>query len=125
MLFLPSWTWNVDPVFLHIPRAGVAATIAGLGVLMAAYGVARKEREQLITGGLFALAGLLIYSYMGPVVELRYYSLLFVVVFLGGHALPDFEGIIGTILHPSPASPKANRGWASIAERELQELGAL
>jgi single-strand selective monofunctional uracil DNA glycosylase len=41
------------------------------------------------------------------------------------HALPDFGGIIGTILHPSPASPKANRGWASIAERELQELGAL
>jgi single-strand selective monofunctional uracil DNA glycosylase len=41
------------------------------------------------------------------------------------HALPDFEGTIGTILHPSPASPKANRGWAAIAERELSELGAL
>ena len=40
-------------------------------------------------------------------------------------ALPDFQGTIGTILHPSPASPKANRGWAVIAERELQDLGAL
>ena len=38
---------------------------------------------------------------------------------------PDFKGTIGTILHPSPASPKANRGWAAIAERELRELGAL
>lgn len=40
-------------------------------------------------------------------------------------ALPGFAGSIGTILHPSPASPKANRGWAAIAERELRELGAL
>ncbi len=40
-------------------------------------------------------------------------------------ALPDFKGRIGTILHPSPASPKANRGWASIAEQELTALGAL
>jgi single-strand selective monofunctional uracil DNA glycosylase len=38
---------------------------------------------------------------------------------------PDFKGTIGAVLHPSPASPKANRGWAAIAERELQELGAI
>jgi single-strand selective monofunctional uracil DNA glycosylase len=30
---------------------------------------------------------------------------------------------IGTILHPSPASPAANRGWAAQAERELAALG--
>ena len=29
----------------------------------------------------------------------------------------------GTILHPSPASPIANRGWAQQAQRQLQELG--
>ena len=40
-------------------------------------------------------------------------------------ALPDFRGTIGTVLHPSPASPKANRGWAAIAEQELRDLGAL
>ena len=40
-------------------------------------------------------------------------------------ALPDFRGKLGTILHPSPASPKANRGWAAIAEQELRDLGAL
>ena len=32
---------------------------------------------------------------------------------------------IGTVLHPSPASPLANRGWAEKAERQLRELGAL
>jgi single-strand selective monofunctional uracil DNA glycosylase len=37
---------------------------------------------------------------------------------LGDHDLP-----IGTILHPSPASPAANRGWVDQAERQLRALG--
>jgi single-strand selective monofunctional uracil DNA glycosylase len=38
-------------------------------------------------------------------------------------ALPGFEGVIATISHPSPASPKANRGWAELVEQELSEHG--
>jgi len=30
---------------------------------------------------------------------------------------------VGRVLHPSPASPTANRGWAAAATRELEELG--
>lgn len=30
---------------------------------------------------------------------------------------------VGTLLHPSPASPKANRGWAKQADADLHELG--
>ena len=30
---------------------------------------------------------------------------------------------LGTILHPSPASPLANRGWAETIERQLRSLG--
>jgi single-strand selective monofunctional uracil DNA glycosylase len=30
---------------------------------------------------------------------------------------------IGKILHPSPASPAANRGWANQAERQLKAMG--
>jgi single-strand selective monofunctional uracil DNA glycosylase len=30
---------------------------------------------------------------------------------------------IGQILHPSPASPRANRGWAGAAETDLAALG--
>ena len=91
MLLLPSYTWNVDPVFLRIPKMGVAAAIGAIGVLMVLYGLAKKEREQLLTGAFFAAAGLLIFQFMGPTVELRYYSLLFVVVFLGGHALLNWQ----------------------------------
>ena len=35
---------------------------------------------------------------------------------------PDAPAI-GTILHPSPASPLANRGWAPAAEAQLRQLG--
>jgi single-strand selective monofunctional uracil DNA glycosylase len=30
---------------------------------------------------------------------------------------------IGTILHPSPANPRANAGWATLAEQQLVALG--
>jgi single-strand selective monofunctional uracil DNA glycosylase len=38
---------------------------------------------------------------------------------------PALAGTVrrGRILHPSPASPIANRGWADVAERELAALG--
>ncbi len=37
---------------------------------------------------------------------------------LSGQSVP-----IGTILHPSPASPQANKGWAGLAEKQLRALG--
>ena len=30
---------------------------------------------------------------------------------------------VGSILHPSPASPEANRGWSETVEAQLRELG--
>ncbi len=39
-------------------------------------------------------------------------------------ALPDMPELeIGRILHPSPASPAANRGWAEQVEVQLRALG--
>ena len=38
-------------------------------------------------------------------------------------ALDGMKVSIGRILHPSPASPSANRGWAAQATRQLIELG--
>ena len=37
--------------------------------------------------------------------------------------LSDLDVEIGRILHPSPASPIANRGWAPAAEKQLVEMG--
>ncbi len=39
--------------------------------------------------------------------------------------LGDQDIPIGSVLHPSPASPMANRGWAPQAEKQLTELGFL
>lgn len=38
-------------------------------------------------------------------------------------ALVDTGVVVGAMLHPSPASPRANRGWAEQAERDLRSLG--
>ena len=38
-------------------------------------------------------------------------------------ALEGIDIKIGTILHPSPASPAANRGWAEAASKQLKEQG--
>ena len=38
-------------------------------------------------------------------------------------ALSDTDIRIGRILHPSPASPLANRGWQEQAEKQLEALG--
>jgi single-strand selective monofunctional uracil DNA glycosylase len=40
-------------------------------------------------------------------------------------ALDDRSLPIETVLHPSPASPIANRGWAAQAEKQLATIGAL
>ena len=38
-------------------------------------------------------------------------------------ACQDLDVCIGRITHPSPANPKANRGWVPLIENELHELG--
>jgi single-strand selective monofunctional uracil DNA glycosylase len=38
-------------------------------------------------------------------------------------ALQGTSVAVGTILHPSPASPLANRGWAAQARRQMVDLG--
>jgi len=38
-------------------------------------------------------------------------------------ALSELDVKVGGIIHPSPANPKANRGWAPIVEAELTSLG--
>jgi prolipoprotein diacylglyceryl transferase len=88
---LPSWTWDLDPVMLRLPKGIVAAVIAAFGVVSLLMGLKRKISDQTTTGLMFlAMAGLIMW-FLSDKVELRYYSLLFVVVFLGGHALLNWQ----------------------------------
>jgi single-strand selective monofunctional uracil DNA glycosylase len=38
-------------------------------------------------------------------------------------ALTRLSPRVGCVLHPSPANPRANRGWATAAEKQLRDLG--
>jgi single-strand selective monofunctional uracil DNA glycosylase len=38
-------------------------------------------------------------------------------------ALAGLQVTVGGITHPSPANPKANRGWEALVEEELSSLG--
>lgn len=38
-------------------------------------------------------------------------------------ALTGLAPRVGCVLHPSPANPRANRGWASAVEKQLRDLG--
>lgn len=40
-------------------------------------------------------------------------------------ALADTGIRVGRITHPSPANPRANRGWGELVEQELREMGIL
>ena len=73
------------------PKGPVVALVAAFGVLSLLLGLKRHISDQTTTGVMFlAMAGL-IYALLGDHLPLRYYSLLFVVVFLGGHALLNWQ----------------------------------
>ncbi len=40
-----------------------------------------------------------------------------------GSALQGLDVSVGRITHPSPANPKANRGWESVIKQELAHMG--
>jgi single-strand selective monofunctional uracil DNA glycosylase len=42
---------------------------------------------------------------------------------LAGHQAGGQEPKIARVLHPSPASPAANRGWAEAATAQLRAAG--
>jgi phosphatidylglycerol:prolipoprotein diacylglycerol transferase len=92
---LPKLTWDVDPVFLHIPKTlviGVAGAIALYSLFQASR---RKGGDHLSTAALFGALALIAWKFMGDSLELRYYSLLFVAVFLGGYSLLKWQIVRG------------------------------
>ena len=88
---LDPWIWTVDPVLWRPSKSLIAAVIAAFGVVSLLMGLKRKVSDQTTTGLMFLGMAGVIMAFLGDHVELRYYSLLFVVVFLGGHALLNWQ----------------------------------
>ena len=93
---LPSITWDLDPVFYRFelplfPTLLVVAIVAALGAL-----AARRREDvsgQQLGWVVAAAAGVAAFYFKGETWSpgLRYYSLLFVVVFLGGYGLLHWQ----------------------------------
>jgi len=88
---LPTVDWNVDPVPWSFPRSGVVAVLGGFAVISLLYGVVKKEGDQIWSGVFFGVLAAIVANYMPESYGIRYYSLLFVFVFLGGHALLKWQ----------------------------------
>jgi single-strand selective monofunctional uracil DNA glycosylase len=76
-----------------------------------------REREPLFAACDEALRRLVAWCRPGQVIGIGAFATARARAALDGTGLP-----VGTILHPSPASPLANRGWAERAERQLAAL---
>lgn len=88
---MPNFTWDLGPIALEIPKGPLMMVVGGIAVLMLIVGLLKKQTD-LAVFGLFMGAILAFASnYLPDPIGLRYYSLLFVGVFLGGYALLDWQ----------------------------------
>jgi prolipoprotein diacylglyceryl transferase len=65
--------------------------LGGFAAFSFLYGLVKKASDQLVSGLFFAGLALIVAKFMPVHYGIRYYSLLFVVVFLGGHALLKWQ----------------------------------
>jgi phosphatidylglycerol---prolipoprotein diacylglyceryl transferase len=91
MSALPSIDWDLDPVFVTVPQAAVVGVAGAIALYSFVQGARKKGSDHNSTGVLFALLAFVAWKYMEKGLELRYYSMLFVGVFLGGYALLKWQ----------------------------------
>ena len=95
MTQLPKFTWDIDPVFLQVPKNVV---VGGLGIFAAIslfIGLRKKAGDQLLTALIFGALAFVAYERLGENFDLRYYSALFLGVFLGGYSLLKWQIVRG------------------------------
>lgn len=88
---MPNVTWTVDPVALEIPKGPLLLVVGAIAALMLITGLMRRENDLSIFGLFMGAVLLVASSYLPDPIPLRYYSLLFVGVFLGGYALLNWQ----------------------------------
>src|SRR5689334_18856937 len=116
---LPSIDWDLDPVFVTVPQAAVVGVAGAIALYSFVQGARKKGSDHNSTGVLFALLAFVAWKYMEKGLELRYYSMLFVGVFLGGYALLKWQ-----IERGGGPAEDAEIGRASCRERvEISGVG--
>jgi len=88
---LPSFTWDASPIAFEIPRGPLLLVVGGIALVMLISGLAKRQGDValfgLMMGAILAVAS----RFLPDPIGIRWYSLLFVGVFLGGYALLNWQ----------------------------------
>lgn len=86
-----EFTWDKGPIAVPIPKEPMLMVVGAIAALMLIIGVVKKQTDLsvfgLFMGAILALAS----NFLPDPIGLRWYSLLFVGVFLGGYALLNWQ----------------------------------
>ncbi|MCH2107825.1 MAG: prolipoprotein diacylglyceryl transferase [Polyangiaceae bacterium] len=88
---MPNFTWDISPIAVAFPKDYLLTVVGAIATLMLVFGLIKKQSDMSIFG-LFLLCISIGANYILPdEIGIRYYSLLFVGVFLGGYALLNWQ----------------------------------
>lgn len=92
---MPNFTWDVDPVAIEIEKGTLMLVLGGLAALMLLLGLMRRQSDLSVFGLFLGAMVALLNNFVPDPVGIRYYSLFFVGVFLGGYALLNWQILRG------------------------------
>lgn len=88
---MPNFTWDVTPVAFGIPRNPALVVLALVAVVMFIAGMRSRQNDMSVFGLVMAVLTGIAYKFLPDPLEIRWYSLLFVGVFLGGYSLLNWQ----------------------------------
>jgi len=88
---VPNYTWDIDPIAIQFDKGTLMMVVGAVAVLMLLVGLAKKQTDLAVFGLFLGAVIALLNNFVPDPVGIRYYSLLFVGVFLGGYALLNWQ----------------------------------
>lgn len=86
-----TFDWNLDPVAFSIPKLFVVGALALAALSLLAQGLKSKVLEPSLFGVVLGIVSLVVWNMAPEGIPIRYYSLIFVAVFLGGYWLLNWQ----------------------------------
>lgn len=88
---MPNITWTQEPVAFGLPRNPVLIVLGLVAVFMLFSGLRTRQKDMTTFGLVMAGLTFVAYKFLPDPLEIRWYSLLFVGVFLGGYSLLNWQ----------------------------------
>lgn len=88
---MPNYTWDIDPIAVQFDKGTLMLVVGAVAALMLVVGLAKKQTDLAVFGLFLGVIIALLNNFVPNPVGIRYYSLLFVGVFLGGYALLNWQ----------------------------------